>query len=269
MRDDGSSLVSLKAGSVMNEGGASLELRQSDGKTGLILNGQSSAGGGGSLTGANALGNETVALDADRGGGGALFLRNFDGSASIGLIAEEHGSPQGAMYFYDASGAVSVEIDGNYEGAGRVITQELQITGGADLSEGFNVDHAGANVFPGAVLVIDPESPGELMLAHEPYDTRVAGVVSGAGNIKPGLMMGQLGSLADGEVPVALTGRVYVQVDATEAPIAPGDLLTTGALPGHAMRADDERRRSGAILGKALTGMPAGRGLVLALVSLQ
>ena len=47
------------------------------------------------------------------------------------------------------------------------------------------------------------------------------------------------------------------------------DLLTTSNRPGHAMRVDDPGKAGGAILGKAMTGLREGRGLVLVLVSLQ
>jgi hypothetical protein len=70
-------------------------------------------------------------------------------------------------------------------------------------------------------------------------------------------------------VPVALVGKVYCRVDADLAPIRPGDLLTTSATPGHARRASDRERAFGAVLGKALGGLAAGRGLVPILVTLQ
>jgi hypothetical protein len=75
--------------------------------------------------------------------------------------------------------------------------------------------------------------------------------------------------VADGSHPVALTGRVYVKVDATHGAIEPGDLLTTSPTPGHAMKADDPGRAHGTILGKAMTGLESGTGLVLVLVTLQ
>jgi hypothetical protein len=119
------------------------------------------------------------------------------------------------------------------------------------------------------VVAIDPAQAGRLTVAATPYDPLEAGVVSGAGGVEPGLMMGQRGSVADGDTPVALVGRVYVLVDATYGPVRPGDLLTTSATPGHAMRAADRARAQGAVLGKAMTGLEAGRGLVLVLVGLQ
>ena len=66
----------------------------------------------------------------------------------------------------------------------------------------------------------------------------VAGVVSGANGIQPGIRLGQDGTL-NGDILVAMTGRVYVKASAENGPIQPGDLLTTSATPGHAMRATD------------------------------
>lgn len=120
------------------------------------------------------------------------------------------------------------------------------------------------------LVSIDPQTPGKLILSHEAYDQKVAGIVSGAGGIKPGMMMGQKGSIADGEYPVALTGRVYALVDTSAGgEINPGDLLTTSSIPGYAMKATDAEKRGGAVIGKAMTSLKEENGLVLVLVSLQ
>jgi hypothetical protein len=110
---------------------------------------------------------------------------------------------------------------------------------------------------------------GELAVSTRAYDRTVAGVVSGAGGVKPGMLMGQRGSKADGKHPVALTGRVYCFVDADAGAIEPGDLITTSATPGHGMKVNDHARAQGAIIGKAMTGLANGEGLVLMLVNLQ
>jgi hypothetical protein len=144
----------------------------------------------------------------------------------------------------------------------------ITILGGADLAEPFEISTPGNEVPQGAVLVIDEEIPGHLKMSDRPYDTRVAGVVSGANGINPGIQMQQQ-ALLEGGRNVALTGRVYVQADASGGPIKPGDLLTTSSTPGHAMKVSDHVRAQGAILGKAMTGLKEGRGLVLVLVSLQ
>jgi len=122
---------------------------------------------------------------------------------------------------------------------------------------------------PGMVVSIDPESPGDLVVSNKAYDRRVAGIISGAGGVKPGMLMGQEGSKADGTNPVALTGRVYCWADASYGPIQPGDLLTTSNIPGHAMKVTDYARAPGAIIGKAMTSLAEGKGLVLVLVSLH
>jgi len=73
----------------------------------------------------------------------------------------------------------------------------------------------------------------------------------------------------EGDHHVALSGRVYVKADASTGPIRPGDLLTTSATPGHAMKVTDHDQAQGAILGKAMTSLDSGTGLVLVLVTLQ
>jgi hypothetical protein len=158
---------------------------------------------------------------------------------------------------------------------GGITTPVITITGGADVSEGFEIRAPDARcegnraVDPGSVVCIDPRHAGELRVCTSSYDPTVAGIVSGAGGVTTGVMMGQQGTLAAGRQPVALTGRVYVRVDARAGSIEPGDLLTTSAHAGHAMKAVDPTRARGAILGKAMTGLDQGTGLVLALVSLQ
>src|SRR5215472_15766605 len=121
---------------------------------------------------------------------------------------------------------------------------------------------------PGSVVVIDDQHPGRLKLSDQPYDTRVAGVVSGANGVHPGIQMQQQGLLAGGK-NVALTGRVYVRADAAYGVIHPGDFLTTSPTPGCAMKVTDHFRAEGAILGKAMTGLSEGKGMVLVLVTLQ
>jgi len=81
--------------------------------------------------------------------------------------------------------------------------------------------------------------------------------------------MSQTGTLAAGANFVALTGRVYCLVDASFGAIEPGDLLTTSSTAGHAAKVVDIHAAAGVIIGKAMTGLQEGRGLVLVLVSLQ
>lgn len=167
------------------------------------------------------------------------------------------------------SGAASPNDNGiNIYESGTVGVKVLQITGGSDLAEPFDINES-RKVEPGMVVVIDVEHPGQLRLSDRAYDPKVAGCVSGANGVKPGLTMQQEGTEADGSVPVALTGRVFCWADATYGAIEPGDLLTTSNTSGHAMRVQSYDNAQGAIIGKAMTSLKDGRGLVLILVSLQ
>ena len=149
-----------------------------------------------------------------------------------------------------------------------IACSSITINGGADVAEPFPITAATSEIAPGSVVVIDEANPGQLKLSEQAYDPHVAGVVSGANGINPGIQMQQEGLLAGGK-NVALTGRVYVQADTSNGPIKPGDLLTTSRLPGRAMRVTNHARAQGAILGKAMTGLSDGQGMVLVLVTLQ
>jgi hypothetical protein len=142
----------------------------------------------------------------------------------------------------------------------------LTITGGSDLAEPFQM--SSDDIPKGAVVVIDDAHPGKLKLSGNAYDNRVAGIVSGANGVNPGITLRQEGLLEGGQ-QVALSGRVYALADAGTHPIQPGDLLTTSDTPGHVMAARDRARGQGAIVGKAMSGLKDGRGMVLVLVNLQ
>jgi hypothetical protein len=144
------------------------------------------------------------------------------------------------------------------------VTGDVKLAG-ADCAEHFDIDNSIA-LEPGMVMVIGDEE--RLCRSVLAYDRRVAGVLSGAGDCRPGIVLGK--QPADKErFPLALTGKVYCKVDATYSPIGIGDLLTTSPTPGHAMKAADQGRAFGAVLGKALRPLAEGTGLVPILVCLQ
>ncbi|HVO74284.1 MAG TPA: hypothetical protein VMT35_09705, partial [Ignavibacteriaceae bacterium] len=167
-----------------------------------------------------------------------------------------------------ASKGIDIYENGDVSVTGKLTCASLELTGGSDIAEPFNLRETDG-IIPGLVVIIDSENPGKLKLADKSYDHCVAGVISGAGNIKPGLMMSQSGSETDGKYPVALTGRVYCWVDANYGAVKVGDLLTTSETPGYAMKVFDFTKAQGAILGKAMSSLMEGKGLVLILVTLQ
>src|SRR5262249_11950137 len=100
------------------------------------------------------------------------------------------------------------------------------------------------------------------------YNRKAAGVISGANDLRPGMVLPDLNG-AGNSVAVTLSGRVWVYCDANRNPITPGDLLTTSDTPGHAMKVTNYGKAQASIIGKALTSLNSGRGLVLVLASLQ
>jgi hypothetical protein len=185
-------------------------------------------------------------------GGNGLFGRGHNG-----VFAESN-----------AAGGKAGVFVGNVE-----VTGDLILTGG-DVAEQFDVAtrlDSVDQVAPGTVVVLDGE--GALTPCTQVYDSRVAGVVSGAGDRVPALILDRREEQGEdgGDTwrrEIAVTGKVWCQLDARHHPVQVGDLLTTSSTPGYAMAATDREAAFGAVLGKALTPLPSGTGLVLVLVSL-
>lgn len=147
---------------------------------------------------------------------------------------------------------------------------DVSVTGdlflqGADCAEEFDVAEAAA-IGPGTVVVLGQD--GTLHQCQQPYDKKVAGVISGAGNYRPGMILDRHQS-QENRMPVALVGKVFCKVDARSAPIEIGDMLTTSPTPGHAMKAGDPLKAFGSVMGKALRPLRDGQGLIPILITLQ
>ncbi len=181
------------------------------------------------------------------------------GTPNEGMYAYSPNTAKPAGRFACASGGIAIDA------LGLVRVKTLQILGGADLAERFEVS---GECEPGTVLAIDPDENGRLRTSDEAYSHRVAGVVSGANALNAGVVLSADG-VTEGTAAIALTGRVWVKCDATAAPIGAGDLLTTSPRAGYAMKAVDRDRAQGAVLGKAMTSLESGTGMVLVIVSLQ
>ena len=197
----------------------------------------------------------------------AFSVSNFGVFASsdegIGLFA------RGAELAASFEG--SVAISGNCDVTGTLHTKgnhivdgDIQLAG-ADYAEDFDILNL-VSAEPGTVMVLDDS--GGIRMCDQAYDRRVAGVISGAGGYKPAVMLDRKATGAD-RLPLALMGKVYCRVDASKSPISIGDLLTTSSTPGHAMKAANQAKAFGAVIGKALRPLSEGCGLVPILVALQ
>ena len=178
----------------------------------------------------------------DGGSGAGVICRSTSGN----LLEAWDRSPSTRRFYVSNSG--QVYADGAFH------------SGGADVAEYFPTPE---DPEPGTVMVIDPAGGSKLRSSTNAYDTTVAGIVSTA----PGVSLGTKEDGNDGEKLIAVAGRVPCKVDASYAPIMPGDLLTTSDTQGHAMKATNPV--IGTILGKALEPLDAGTGTIEVLVTLQ
>jgi hypothetical protein len=200
-----------------------------------------------------------VGEDANNAG---VFGATDAGAGVLGYSSDEN-SP--AVYAYGQLKAIALDkpLAGWFVG-------DVQVDGdlclpGADCAEHFDVA-TDEQIEAGAVVVIDEE--GALRECRQPYDRRVAGVVSGAGQYRTAIIMDKRDTGTE-RLPVALMGKVYCKVDARYSAIAVGDLLTSSPTPGHAMGAMDSAKAFGAVIGKALQPWRDGRGLIQILVGLR
>jgi hypothetical protein len=180
----------------------------------------------------------------------------------IGIALDEYdvqrdGEPLSPLVVH---GDIRIKGSGNLRVFGGDVLLE-----GADCAEDFDV--AGEQPpEPGTVVVID--EGGALRESSKAYDKKVAGIVSGAGEYRHGLVLDKQSS-DEGRIPIALMGKVYCKVDAQYSPIEVGDLLTTSPTPGHAMKVLDPLSAFGSVLAKALRPLRGGQDLIPVLIALQ
>ncbi|MBK7896367.1 MAG: hypothetical protein IPJ90_16135 [Anaerolineaceae bacterium] len=163
-------------------------------------------------------GQATIHLDGDAaniwaGGNGVdgdLVLKSGGGANRIRLDADGGNiwlggnGADGDIVIFRAGGdnqtlsQASIHLNGD---AGDIVLQN------ADCAEEFEVeDEAGTE--PGTVMVIGEHT--RLCSSQQAYDRRVAGIVAGAGTLRPGIVLGRQISKAQ-RLPIALMGRVFAR----------------------------------------------------------
>ncbi|MEZ4869772.1 MAG: hypothetical protein R3C14_51075 [Caldilineaceae bacterium] len=218
----------------------------------------------------------TIRLDGDggnifvggQGADGDLVLRSTSNQDRIRLDADGGNiwvggnGADGDIALFAASGdnatldRATIHLNGD---SGDIILQN------ADCAEDFEVEILEA-AEPGTVMVISDSS--RLQVSNQAYDRRVAGIVAGAGQYRPGIILGRNKDVQN-TLPIALMGRVNCKVDANNSPIGVGDLLTTSLMPGYAMKVTDPEKAFGSVIGKALGELQSGTGMIPVLVALQ
>jgi hypothetical protein len=205
------------------------------------------AGSGGQITLRTPAGEDRVFIDAMHGD---IWLGGRHANGDIMLFHKDETENRD-------SAKATIHLNG---GTGDIVLRN------ADCAEDFDIAGGEVAIEPGTVMVIGDD--GRLSPSTRPYDRCVAGVISGAANLKPGIVLGRQPETG-ARSPIALTGRVWCRVDASSAPIETGDLLTTSSMTGLAMKAVEPARAFGAVIGKALAPLGSGQGLIPILVALQ
>ena len=114
----------------------------------------------------------------------------------------------------------------------------------------------------------------EVILCDQENDSKVIGIVDSEAIPGPEVPDTRIGAddptfIEDGgDLYVVILGTyAHCKVDATEAPIEVGDLLTSSKNPGHAKKATDPKL--GTIIGKALEPLEKGTGYIAVFVNIQ
>ncbi len=176
-----------------------------------------------------------VAVGSPIDSGEVLLGRSSGAFALVLRVASQHGQailygPRQAKTF-----EVAYSADGNAGGL---------LVGGQrahDYAEVFELATR-RGVVPGTVMSVAGDGVA-LAPSAAAYDPKVMGVVSGAGDLRPAMVVGSRAD-ASTDLPVALMGRVYVRVCAEGGAVA--------------MRAAGDRRALGRVIGKALEPYAAG-----------
>jgi hypothetical protein len=197
---------------------------------------------------------------------GGSDVNYFAGKIGIGVTA-----PTALL---EVNGVAQVDGALNIGNAGIVFpngggTQTVAYTGvtcGGDYAESVDVSGDRIKYEPGDVLVIDPDNSGKFLRSAEPYSTAVTGIYS----TKPGTVgRRQTTPKSPDEVPMAMVGIVPTKVSAENGPIHRGDLLVSSSTIGYAMKGTDRSRLTGAVIGKALSELESGNGVIEVVVTLQ
>ncbi|HSW88440.1 MAG TPA: hypothetical protein VLG12_04725, partial [Candidatus Saccharimonadales bacterium] len=214
-------------------------------KTGLFVDNNGSVG-----IGTQTLPGDTALRITKNSGADSLVIANQQGNGNIFT-----GSVNGNMKF-------NIANNGDTTIKGTIYASNTTVQS-ADLAENYI---ASDQLEPGDIIM--PEDKGNTMAVIKStgqYQSQVIGVVS----TKPGVVLNsdaQTDTTHPYKYPIAISGRVPVKVSIANGVVRTGDLLTSSATPGVAMKATE----AGPIIGKALENFSSEKpGLVMAYISIS
>ncbi len=208
--------------------------------------------------------NSTLGYDFTFGSSGVVFSTatsdpiTMASSGAISLSAGSSTKASGLTISTDGNVGIGTSTPGTYSlyvaGTGRFDCASTWADQGAyidcsDVAEVYPIA-SGENLIPGDIIATSPDEPGKVIKSRISSDPTIIGVYS----TSPGLLVGQGVTLGANmldtqtEVPVAMVGRVPVNIASTSTPISSGDYLTASSQAGKATKAIT----SGRVIGLAL-----------------
>ena len=145
---------------------------------------------------------------------------------------------QGLDYLANQLFNIRSEILNDAISATGSLSGEVAFTGGADLAENYA---SLEGLVSGDVVSLEPNIVGSVKKSSVRYQNDLIGVVSTV----PGVV---LGPIEGSSYPIALSGRVPVNVTTENGPIKTGDRVTSSSTPGYAMKAVNAGRVLGTVL---------------------
>jgi hypothetical protein len=184
-----------------------------------------------------------------------------ESTAIHGVSGISHSAKGAGVFGRNDAGGLAASFIGAIQATGDVTCDHVAcqdvVCFGGDIAEEFPIANKD-DAAPGTVMVLSDN--GALKPSDTPYDGRVAGVIAGAGDYRPGILLNRQSQA--GRLPIAMVGKTYCMVDASYGAVGIGDLLTSSGTAGHAMKAVDAARAFGAVIGKAMRPLLEGRGLI-------
>ncbi len=220
----------------------------------------------GAGVGVKAISKDGTGLFAVSGTKEAIHAETHSEGAAIAAYNLNKEGKGFAIFAKKEGNGVAGFFEGNVWVSKKLTVGDDIVLANADCAEDFDVVGE-VKVEPGTVMVLGND--GNLIECNQAYDKRVAGVISGAGDYKPGIVLDKRQSTTGNRQPVALMGKVFCKVDAQLGSIEVGDLLTTSGTYGYAMKVSDPLKAVGSIIGKALRPLKEGKGMIPILVTLQ
>ena len=236
--------AALYVGASGNEG--DIQVKDGGGRVVMHMDGQNAA----LYVGAS--GNEGDIQVKDGGGRVVMHMDGQNAALYVGANGNE-----GDIIVRDNAGNESIHLNG---GTGDIILRN------ADAAEDFTLA-GGVDAPPGSVMILTDEAT--ITPCTSAYDPRVVGVIAGAGNYRPGIIMDRRDKPDEPRKPISIMGKVSCRVDARLGAIRVGDMLTTSPTPGLAMKATDPMKAFGCVIGKSLSSLDEGTGMVDMLITMR